>query len=239
MRVLQREVSCGRPACTGGTPALAGLLRRCGISAFDGGAHQHAFKVYRTVSQGLSLFQQREVDAGLFYGHRTQQMMDAGLPMAKVVPQEGSYGVHTGTQVPRGAANPEAALAWVDATLGIPYQAAFAQSLYSPLNCGCVLPPDLAARPMAPAWTPSRRHPGRPCCRNAMPCWTGGTVNSGCRPRRLPRSCAFQVRSGTPLRLCVWPGRPARRPGHAFSGLGVRPAAYRLPTPGRKARLTR
>jgi putative spermidine/putrescine transport system substrate-binding protein len=106
----------------------------------------HAFKVYRTVSQGLSLFQQREVDAGLFYGHRVQQMMDAGLPVGKVVPREGSYGVHTGTQVPRGAANPEAALAWVDATLGVPYQAAFAQSLYSPTNRDCVLPPDLAAR---------------------------------------------------------------------------------------------
>ncbi len=106
----------------------------------------HAFKVYRTVSQDLSLFQQREVDAGLFYGHRVQQMMDAGLPVGKVVPREGSYGVHTGTQVPRGAANPEAALAWVDATLGVPYQAAFAQSLYSPTNRDCVLPPDLAAR---------------------------------------------------------------------------------------------
>ena len=105
-----------------------------------------SFKIYRTVAQGLALFQQREADAGLFYSHRTQQMIDAGLPLGKVVPREGSYGMHTGTQIPRGAANTAAALAWINTTLGVPYQTAFAQSQYSPTNRDCVLPPDVAAR---------------------------------------------------------------------------------------------
>ena len=104
------------------------------------------FKIYRTVAQGLALFQQREADAGLFYAHRTQQMIDAGLPLGRVVPREGSYGMHTGTQIPRGAANPAAALAWINTTLGVPYQTAFAGSQYSPTNRDCTLPPDVAAR---------------------------------------------------------------------------------------------
>ena len=108
-----------------------------------------SFKIYRSVSQGLSLFQQREVDAGLFYAHRAQQMIDAGLPIGRAVPREGSYSGRTGTQIPRGAANMELALAWVDTTLGVASQAAFAQSLYSPTNRDCALPPELAAKLIA------------------------------------------------------------------------------------------
>ena len=40
-------------------------------------------------------------------------------------------------------------LAWVDTTLGVPAQTAFAQSLYSPTNRECVLPPELAAKLIA------------------------------------------------------------------------------------------
>ena len=31
------------------------------------------FKIYKNVSQGLSLFQQKEIDAALYYGHRGQR----------------------------------------------------------------------------------------------------------------------------------------------------------------------
>jgi putative spermidine/putrescine transport system substrate-binding protein len=104
------------------------------------------FKVYKNVSEGLQLFQQGEIDAALYYGHRTQQLIDAGLPLAKARPQEGTWGQRTGTQIPKGTSNLEGAIAWVNTTLSVPYQTAFAQSLYSPTNRKVVLPPELAAK---------------------------------------------------------------------------------------------
>jgi putative spermidine/putrescine transport system substrate-binding protein len=104
------------------------------------------FKVYKNVSEGLSLFQQQEIDAALFYSHRAQQMIDAGLPIGKATPKEGSWGQRTGTQLPRGGANAELALAWIDATLGVPFQSAFFANLYSPTNRDCRPPADLAGK---------------------------------------------------------------------------------------------
>ena len=104
------------------------------------------FKIYRNVSEGLSLFQQGEVDAGMFYAHRAQGMIDAGLPVAKVVPREGSWGQRTGLQLPLGGANPELAAAWMDTVLGVPCQTALAKNLYSPANRECSFPPDLSRK---------------------------------------------------------------------------------------------
>ena len=104
------------------------------------------FKVYKSVSQGLALFQQKEVDAALFYGHRAQQMMEAGLPVAKTVPKEGIWGMRTGQQIPHQSSDMDAAIAWVDAMLSVPVQTAFAKSLYSPTNKDCVFPPDQQKR---------------------------------------------------------------------------------------------
>lgn len=104
------------------------------------------FKIYKSVTQGLSLFQQKEVDAGLFYAHRAQQMIEAGIPVAKTVPKEGTWGQRTGLQIPRQTANLDGAVAWVDTLLGVPAQTAFAKSLYSPTNRDCRFPPEQAAR---------------------------------------------------------------------------------------------
>jgi putative spermidine/putrescine transport system substrate-binding protein len=104
------------------------------------------FKVYKNVSEGLNLFQQKEVDAALFYGHRGQQIIDMGLPYAKAHPKEGTWGQRTGTQIPKATSNLEGAIAWVDYTLSVPYQTAFAPGLYSPTNSKVVLPPELAAK---------------------------------------------------------------------------------------------
>ena len=104
------------------------------------------FKIYKSVSQGLALFQQKEVDAGLFYGHRAQQMIEAGLLVAKAMPKEGIWGMRTGLQIPKQTANLPGAVAWVDAMLGVPAQTAFAKALYSPTNKDVVLPAPEAAR---------------------------------------------------------------------------------------------
>ncbi|MGC4029714.1 MAG: extracellular solute-binding protein [Steroidobacteraceae bacterium] len=106
----------------------------------------YKFRVYRSVGEGLSLFQQGEVDAALYYGHRAQQMIDLGLDVGKVRPKEGIWGQRTGAQIPRVARNIEGARAWVNNTLSVAYQTAFAKSLYSPTNRNVVLPPPLAAK---------------------------------------------------------------------------------------------
>ena len=104
------------------------------------------FKIYKSVSQGLALFQQKEADIALFYGHRAQQMIEAGLPVAKTIPKEGTWGQRTGLQIPRLTANLDGAVAWVDTMLSVPVQTAFAKSLYSPTNKNCTFPPDQQAR---------------------------------------------------------------------------------------------
>ena len=103
-------------------------------------------RIYRSVSQGLALFQQKEIDAALFYAHRAQQMIDAGLPVQRTVPKEGTWGMRTGAQIPKLTGNMEAALLWVDTTLGLDCQTAFAKSLYSPTNRDFKPGPDQATR---------------------------------------------------------------------------------------------
>ena len=104
------------------------------------------FKIYKSVSQGLLLFQQKEIDVALFYAHRAQQMIEAGLPLATLTPKEGTWGMRTGLQIPRLTANMDGAVAWVDTMLGVPAQTAFSKSLYSPTNRDCVFPPDQQKR---------------------------------------------------------------------------------------------
>ena len=104
------------------------------------------FKVFRSVSQGLALFQQKEADAAQFYGHRATQMIEAGLPVAMAVPKEGIWGMRTGLQIPKQTGNLEGAVAWVDTMLGVPAQTAMAKGLYYPTNKDCTFPPEQARR---------------------------------------------------------------------------------------------
>ena len=95
------------------------------------------FKVFRSVSQGVALFQQKEIDAAQFYTHRAVSMADAGIPVDKTVPKEGAWGMRTGSQIPKQTGNMKAALLWVDTALSVPYQETFAKALYSPTNADC------------------------------------------------------------------------------------------------------
>lgn len=104
------------------------------------------FKVYKNVSQGLALFQQKEIDGAMFYSHRGQQMIESGFPVARTIPKEGTYGQRTGLQIPRLTGNMEGAVAWIDTMLGAPAQMAFAKSLYSPTNRLCTFPAEQEKR---------------------------------------------------------------------------------------------
>lgn len=103
-------------------------------------------KVYRNVGAGLTLFQQGEIDAALYYAHRGQQLADLGFPVARVRPKEGVYAQRTGTQIPRGTGNVEGALAWVAFTLSAPYQAAFVDQIYSPANRTVTMAPAMVTK---------------------------------------------------------------------------------------------
>lgn len=104
------------------------------------------FKVYKNVSEGLNLFQQKEVDAALFYSHRAQQMIDMGLNLGRSTPKEGNWGQRTGSQIPKNTSNMEGALAWINNAMGVPYQTAFTQGLYSPTNRKVVASPELTPK---------------------------------------------------------------------------------------------
>ena len=100
------------------------------------------FKIYKGVTDGVNMFQQGEVDAGLFYGHRAQQLRDKGMTLASARPKEGVWGQRTGCQIPKASGNPDLARAWIDTTLDVPSQTAFAKELYSPTNRLVKLPPE-------------------------------------------------------------------------------------------------
>jgi putative spermidine/putrescine transport system substrate-binding protein len=104
------------------------------------------FKIYKGVTQGYAMFQQGEIDAGLFYGHRTRQLIDSGVKLAAAHPKEGVWGQRTGAQIPKAAPRLELSDAWIETTLSVPYQTVFAQELYSPTNRNVILPPALAAK---------------------------------------------------------------------------------------------
>lgn len=104
------------------------------------------FKIYRNVSEGRNLFQQREVDAALFYSHRGQQLIDEGFNLGRAKPKEGVWGQRTGLQIPKTCSNVEGAVAWVNNALGPVYQSAFLKGLYSPTNSKVEAPEDLKSK---------------------------------------------------------------------------------------------
>ena len=104
------------------------------------------FKIYKGVTQGYAMFQQGEIDAGLFYGHRIHQLADSGIKLAAAYPKEGVWGQRTGAQIPKAASRLDLSDAWIETTLSVPFQTIFAKELYSPTNRQLILPPDLAPK---------------------------------------------------------------------------------------------
>jgi putative spermidine/putrescine transport system substrate-binding protein len=103
-------------------------------------------KLYRGVVEGLQLFRTGEVDAALFYRNRAIQLADEGHPIGFVAPKEGSFGIRSGQQIPKGVPNMDLSLKWINLALGADYQRAFAEALYSPSNLTVKLPPELAKK---------------------------------------------------------------------------------------------
>ncbi|MBK1842090.1 extracellular solute-binding protein [Azospirillum sp. YIM B02556] len=127
---------------------LAALLNGGSASNLDPGfaaiKRLSRFKIYSNVGQGLTLFQQGEIDAAFYYAHRGQQMIAMGLPVARAQPREGVYAQRTGVQIAKGARNMAGALAWVDFCLSPSVQGPLAEQFYSPANKTVPIPADKA-----------------------------------------------------------------------------------------------
>lgn len=102
--------------------------------------------IYKGVTDGFGKFQRGEMDAALFYTHRVQLLMDDGINLALATPEEGTYGMRTGMQIPAHAANMDMAKEWVNTAMSSDYQLSFAPKLYSPSNKTVELPAELAAK---------------------------------------------------------------------------------------------
>lgn len=107
-------------------------------------------KIFKGVTQGYTMFQQGEVDAGLLHSNRARQLKDAGVDIAWITPEEGVWGQRTGTQLPKNSLDPELGLAWIDYSLGLAAEGAFADSLYTPTNRKVEMAPELAAKHIPP-----------------------------------------------------------------------------------------
>jgi len=103
-------------------------------------------KIYKGVTQGFSMFSQGEINAGMFYRHRTLQLQEQGFDYRYVVPKEGAYSLRAGSQIVAGSRQPELATAWVDMTLGLAYQTKFGELLYTPANRKVELSADLTEK---------------------------------------------------------------------------------------------
>lgn len=103
-------------------------------------------KIYKGVTNGFQMWQRGEIDAALFYAHRIQLLKADGVSVALSTPKEGTYGMRTGMQIPKNAAHPDLATAWVNMALSPEYQLVFAPKLYSPSNKAVELPPELAEK---------------------------------------------------------------------------------------------
>ena len=97
-------------------------------------------------SKDVERFSQGEINAGMFYRHRTLQLQEQGFDYRFVVPKEGAYSLRAGSQIVAGTKQPELATAWVDMTLGLPYQTTFGKLLYTPANRKVELPADLTEK---------------------------------------------------------------------------------------------
>ena len=126
---------------------------------FDALKRLKSFKIFKGVTQGYAMFQQGEIDAGLFYGHRTRQLIDSGVKLATARPKEGVWGQRTGAQIPKAAPRLDLSDAWIETTLSVPFQSVFAKELYSPTNLKVHLPPDLLVKTVGGATIDALKYP--------------------------------------------------------------------------------
>ena len=103
-------------------------------------------KIYKGVTDGFGKFERGEMDAALFYRHRIQLLIDKGVGLEFTTPQEGTYGMRTGVQIPKNVSNPDVSLKWANLMMSPEYQKVFAPKLYSPSNKLVKLDDALAAK---------------------------------------------------------------------------------------------
>ena len=94
-----------------------------------------AVTLYTQADQLISLFQRGEIVIAPWYPDRAGNAMDKGLSLAVAYPKEGAVGIKPVLVIPKGTANPELALQYVDTVLSQGAQTCFTEKQYaSPVN---------------------------------------------------------------------------------------------------------
>jgi len=94
-----------------------------------------AVTLYTQADQLLSLFQRGDIVIAPWYPDRAGSAIDKGLSLAVAYPKEGAVGIKPVLVIPKGTANPELALKYVDTVLSRDSQACFTEKQYSaPVN---------------------------------------------------------------------------------------------------------
>ncbi len=133
----------------GDITGTSGIQTMLAVNRMNGGTLEHtepgfaamkrlvpdAVTLYTQADQLLSLFQRGDVVIAPWYPDRAGSAMDKGLSLAVAYPKEGAVGIKPTLVIPRGAANPELALKYVDAVLSRDAQACFTERQYAaPVN---------------------------------------------------------------------------------------------------------
>ena len=91
--------------------------------------------LYTQADQLVQLFERGEVVIAPWYPDRIGSAADAGVPVAVAYPKEGAVGIQPTASVPKGAANKELAMKYIDVLLSPDGQKCFAEKKYAgPVN---------------------------------------------------------------------------------------------------------
>lgn len=91
--------------------------------------------LYTQADQIVQLFERGEIVMAPWYPDRIGSAADKGVPVAVAYPKEGAVGIQPTVSVPKGAANKELAMAFIDVLLSAEGQKCFAEKKYAgPVN---------------------------------------------------------------------------------------------------------
>ena len=95
----------------------------------------HSLVFYTQADQIVALFERGEIVIAPWYPDRAGSAADKGVPVAVAYPKEGAVGIRPTISIPKGAANAELAMKFIDIVLSAEGQNCFAERKYAgPVN---------------------------------------------------------------------------------------------------------
>lgn len=88
---------------------------------------ESAVLLYTQADQVVALFERGEIDVAVWYPDRAIVASQKGIPLAVSYPEEGAIAIRPTISIPKGAQNPELALAFIDTVLAAENQKCFSE----------------------------------------------------------------------------------------------------------------